>query len=810
LIGSYFEMEILWEGKLLLRLIREKKWSAVLTIVVMFAALLAPFAGTASAATTYSLSYVPSVSAGAVVTPTNLFLTVTMDNPCAEDLAGSQVVLGLPSTPSGYLMTLGAPEAPSGVFTGNSNLLSSSIVTETPVVAGQASSVSYTVYVSPSFTADTTGVGNNTTTSSFSIPITSLTIPGGVNGNVTLTAAAPNGSMFASGSLTIATAGTGNVTLAAESVQSVSSGSNQHIGYIDTTESMAGALSNSGGTALKLTLPAGVTWDTASFSTVWGTFAAAGPWQLSYTGNGGRELDISTASGVSSTVYDSQTAMFVKLIGTVDIDQSVAQYGDVVVTVGGASNYTPSTLTVANYPNPAINNALSARMLNTPTITAGMAGSTIGEFEVWESQPGSLIAGRTIDLTLPSNVVWSEVPQEDTSNSTMDNYNISSIYAVGSSGNEIEITIGGAQSTSGVNLAVIVFKNAEVTPAVDFSGPVIATLGGTEGLVGTLELANVAAGVSGGGGPSGGGGGGGSSSAVVYTPTVQTEAATSVTATSAVLNGDITSDKGYDITAYGFLWGTSSSSLTNKLDVGTDNHSGAFTDTLSGLTAGMTYYFQAYTKNGKGTGDGAVMSFTAGASPTSPTTPSTPSSTAPVFSDVSTSYWGYNAIMSLSSKGIVSGYPDGTFKPDASITRAEFATMLVKALGLSATGTAGKFTDVTAGAWYYGTVNAAASAGLVSGPGDNLFAPTAPVYREQMAVMVAKALGNKAPATNGTELNAFSDKSAVSSWAVSGMDEAVKAGIVSGMTADTLAPMANATRAQAAAMVYKLLGVLGK
>jgi hypothetical protein len=79
-----------------------------------------------------------------------------------------------------------------------------------------------------------------------------------------------------------------------------------------------------------------------------------------------------------------------------------------------------------------------------------------------------------------------------------------------------------------------------------------------------------------------------------------------------------------------------------------------------------------------------------------------------------------------------------------------------------------------------------------------------------MAVMVAKALGNKAPATNGTELNAFSDKSAVSSWAVSGMDEAVKAGIVSGMTADTLAPMANATRAQAAAMVYKLLGVLGK
>jgi hypothetical protein len=300
--------------------------------------------------------------------------------------------------------------------------------------------------------------------------------------------------------------------------------------------------------------------------------------------------------------------------------------------------------------------------------------------------------------------------------------------------------------------------------------------------------------------------GGGGGAAVVYTPAVQTEAATSVVSDSAVLNGDITSDNGYDVTDYGFLWGTSSSSLTNKLDVGTDNHSGAFTDTLSSLTAGTAYYFQGYATNSQGTADGAVMSFsTTGTTPTTPAAPTTP-----VFSDVSASYWGYDAISSLSSKGIVSGYPDGTFKPDASITRAEFATMLVKALGLDTTGTTGQFTDVTADSWYYGSVNAAASAGLVSGMGDNLFAPNALITREQMAVMVSKALGNKAPATNGTELNAFSDSSSVSSWAVSGMEEAVKAGIVSGMTADTLAPQADATRAQAAVMIYKLLTVLGK
>jgi hypothetical protein len=76
--------------------------------------------------------------------------------------------------------------------------------------------------------------------------------------------------------------------------------------------------------------------------------------------------------------------------------------------------------------------------------------------------------------------------------------------------------------------------------------------------------------------------------------------------------------------------------------------------------------------------------------------------------------------------------------------------------------------------------------------------------------LAAKALGTNAPAVNGTELNSFSDSAAISNWAVTGMEEAVKAGIISGMTTDTIVPQADATRAQAAAMIYKLLTVLGK
>jgi hypothetical protein len=188
---------------------------------------------------------------------------------------------------------------------------------------------------------------------------------------------------------------------------------------------------------------------------------------------------------------------------------------------------------------------------------------------------------------------------------------------------------------------------------------------------------------------------------------------------------------------------------------------------------------------------------------------------APVFSDVSTTYWGYNAITVLSGKGIVSGYPDGTFKPGATVTRAEFTAMLVKALSLSTANTTGQFTDVTPDDWCYGSVNAAVHEGLVSGMGDNLFAPNALVTREQMAVMVASALGTSAlgtsvPGTNFPELDAYSDGSSASSWAVPGMAEAIKEGIVSGLTTSMLAPRNTATRAQAAAMIYRLLAVSGR
>ncbi|MDD3269680.1 MAG: S-layer homology domain-containing protein [Syntrophomonadaceae bacterium] len=187
----------------------------------------------------------------------------------------------------------------------------------------------------------------------------------------------------------------------------------------------------------------------------------------------------------------------------------------------------------------------------------------------------------------------------------------------------------------------------------------------------------------------------------------------------------------------------------------------------------------------------------------------TTKSKVPLLSDVSVSYWCYDAISSLIGKGIVFGYPDGTFKPDAYITRAEFVAMLAKAVSLNTCETTGTFMDLSVNDWCYGAVNAANSARLVSGTGNNMFEPNTLITREQIAIIVTNALGDKTP-IDSTQLDIFSDKSTISKWAISGMTHAVKAGIISGMTTYTLAPKANATRAQAAMMIYKMLLALGK
>jgi hypothetical protein len=173
-------------------------------------------------------------------------------------------------------------------------------------------------------------------------------------------------------------------------------------------------------------------------------------------------------------------------------------------------------------------------------------------------------------------------------------------------------------------------------------------------------------------------------------------------------------------------------------------------------------------------------------------------------------HWARHAIEALAARGIVDGTDKGTFDPAGPLTRAQFAKLLAAALGLD-TDVSGPapFADVPAGAWYAGAVRAAAEAGLVEGD-RGLFHPNGVVTREQMTVMLVRAveLGAGAEA-DAADLSAYRDAETVSGWARTAMAKAVGMKLIEGYEG-ALSPQAATTRAQAAVVIYRLLGQLNQ
>ncbi len=187
---------------------------------------------------------------------------------------------------------------------------------------------------------------------------------------------------------------------------------------------------------------------------------------------------------------------------------------------------------------------------------------------------------------------------------------------------------------------------------------------------------------------------------------------------------------------------------------------------------------------------------------------------AAAFSDVESDYWGASYITELASKGVVNGYPDGTFRPNDNVKRADFLIMLLRGMGvdLSAeTAYESNFTDVEAGAYYAYACGKAKEMGIATGNPDGTFAPESYITRQDMMILAKKALETQLESeiTGDTSvLDEFSDKDEISAYAVESLAAMVEAGIVSGM-GDNIAPKANTTRAQAAVIVSKIMENIG-
>lgn len=178
------------------------------------------------------------------------------------------------------------------------------------------------------------------------------------------------------------------------------------------------------------------------------------------------------------------------------------------------------------------------------------------------------------------------------------------------------------------------------------------------------------------------------------------------------------------------------------------------------------------------------------------------------YSDVSDSAWYYGYVEYVSENGLFDAVSVGKFGPEAPMTRAMLVEALYrlagrpKAAGITAT----PFTDVAPSAAYADAVAWAYEAGVVAGVSDTAFAPGAGITREQITTMFHRYAEKVAKADTGVadSLASFTDAGLLSDYALKPMQWAVGAGLINGVTANTLAPRGTATRAQVAAMVMRL------
>lgn len=139
--------------------------------------------------------------------------------------------------------------------------------------------------------------------------------------------------------------------------------------------------------------------------------------------------------------------------------------------------------------------------------------------------------------------------------------------------------------------------------------------------------------------------------------------------------------------------------------------------------------------------------------------PSTPAAESPLFTDVATSAYYYKAVADLSNRGVIGGFPDGSFKPNQTVTRAQLAVMLVNANKVSTFASSGSdFTDVPKTHWAYSFISAAANAGYLGGYPDGSFKPEKEVSYNEALTMIVASLGYKATDLQGTYPNNFTNK----------------------------------------------------
>ena len=174
------------------------------------------------------------------------------------------------------------------------------------------------------------------------------------------------------------------------------------------------------------------------------------------------------------------------------------------------------------------------------------------------------------------------------------------------------------------------------------------------------------------------------------------------------------------------------------------------------------------------------------------------------FTDVASAAWYGQAAAYVYRQGLMSGTAQDRFSPDLTTNRAMLVTILYRLAGSPAVDGGSAFTDVSGGDWFASGVAWASANGIVTGYGDGRFGPNDPITREQMAAILYRYAGFAGQSTAGrADLSGYTDAGQVSPYAAEAMGWAADRGLITGVSADTLAPGGSATRAQVATILMR-------
>ncbi|WGV25499.1 S-layer homology domain-containing protein [Halotia branconii] len=181
------------------------------------------------------------------------------------------------------------------------------------------------------------------------------------------------------------------------------------------------------------------------------------------------------------------------------------------------------------------------------------------------------------------------------------------------------------------------------------------------------------------------------------------------------------------------------------------------------------------------------------------------------FNDVPTDFWASRFIDVLSSRGMIKGFPDYSFRPNQPVNRAEFAAILQRTFNKESSNSTLSFKDVSKTSWAIPAINEAISTGFLKGYPNNIFKPEQKIPRVQVLVALVSGLNLQEPAAPDQVLSIYKDAQDIPQYAIGKIAAATANGLVINYPdSQTLAPNKEATRAEVAAMVYQALAQSSK